>query len=236
MKIWLSSIAMGAAILQTAAAAGPRGEMARAERLFLRGEFAAAAEAFAAAAAAAPARDLDPAVPLQNAGVARHRAADTDRAVADFIAATRTPDLAQQSLAYYNAGSARLLQVQQDLRQGSASNLMSRLAHAIECLEQSLLIQPGREDTRHNLEVALGHQTALLAALARLAAAMEAAGRQVADHHFAEAHETLRRVGDELAPALSLNPAEQKQFERLLERTGQISGILKAAENPDGSP
>ena len=236
MKILLSIALLTTALVTFASATEPRAENRKGERLFQQGEFATAADAFQAAAASASSQNLDPAVPLFNAGVARLRAADSEQAASGFLAATRTPDLTLQSLAYFNAGTVRLLQIQQASQAGQASNVLAQLAQSIECLEQSLMIKPGRAETRHNLEVALTYRAAILAALARLVAAMDSAGRQVAQHQFVEAHQTLQQAGNELATALPLHPDQQKQFEQLLERTGQISEILKATETGSSGP
>lgn len=236
MKIMMA-IALAVLPLRTAfAAPDARHEMQRGDRLFQKGEFSAAAGAYESAANGAGALDLDPAAPLFNSGLAKWRAGDQEAAVSAFLAATRTPDLKLQRDAFYNAGTARLLHVQQNLQHGSASNVLDHLAQAIDGLDRALLLQPDRADARHNLEIALAYRAALLNALARLTGALSTAGRQVAQHQFPEAHETLAQAGKELAHALPLKPDTQKKFEQLLERTGQIADILKSAGEQAVSP
>lgn len=224
---------LGAAI---AAHADPRVEMREGFRAFEKGEFAAAADAFEKAGASARESGLDPTVALFNRGVALYRQAQWDAAADAFFEARLTPNLDRQARALFNAGTARLKQVEAAIESREGRLIEQHLNEAIEWLGQSLLIRPDREDARHQLELALARQASLAMSVMELARVVQTADHLIAQHKFEEAHGLLAAARERLAPALLLPKPEVKSFEQVLERTGQIVQIIRSQQQPNRSP
>lgn len=216
-------------VLALTAFADPRAAMREGVRAFEKGEFARAAHLFEQAASNAAPSGLDPTVPLLNEGVALFRSGNYGAAADLFLQARLTPDLDRQARALYNAATARLKQVETALASGDGRDIERHLNEAIEWLSQSLIIRPDREDTRHQLEVALAHRDLLQGFLIELSVVLQTAERLLDDHRFEEAHRVLLAAKERLGPALILPKEEAKSFAQLLERTGQIVQILQTA-------
>lgn len=218
------------------ARADPRVDMREGFRAFDKGEFAAAATAFEKAGATARESGLDPTVAQFNRGVALYRQSQWDAAADAFFEARLTPDLDRQARALYNAGTARLKQVEAAIEARDGQRIEQHLNEAIEWLGQSLLIRPNREDARHQLELALARRESLAMYVMELGRVAQTADQLIAQHQFEEAHGLLAAARERLAPALLLPKPEVKSFEQMLERTGQIVQIIQSQQQPNPSP
>lgn len=215
----------------TLAHAEPRLALRQGTRAFQEAHFTNAVALFETAAKEAPTAELDPSVAQLNQGAALFRDKQVDKAYDAFMAAQRTPDLAQQGLALYNAGVCRLTQFHDGLATGNGTNLEARLNESIDLFGKSLLVAPDRADTRHNLELALARRAALTAAFAELGNVLQNADQLLTSYNFEAAHDLLTKAHERLAPILKLGRPEAKTFEQYLERSGQIVEILHPTTN-----
>lgn len=223
-------------LIATIAHADPHVAMREGFRAFEAGDFAAAASAFEQAARSARDAGLDPTVAQFNEGVALFRQSLWDAAADAFMEARLTTDLDRQARALFNAGTARLRQVEAALEAQDGRLIEKHLEESIELLSQSLLIKPDQDDVRHQLELALARRESLALFVVELGRVAEAADRLISQHRFEEAHGLLAAARERLAPALILPKPEVKSFERVLERTGQIVQILQATAQPTNAP
>ena len=76
-------------------------------------------------------------------------------AATNFAEATRSPDLALQSKAYYNRGNALVTGSASLEKQGGLDTALGSVDEAIEMYENAMTLAPGDEDAKVNYELAL---------------------------------------------------------------------------------
>ena len=117
--------------------------------------FDSAAESFERAAQSAQQDKLDASVAKYNAANAQFLMGQFGAAATNFADATRSPNLALQSRAYYNRGNALVTGSESLEKQGGLDTAMGSMDEAIEMYENAMTLSPGDEDAKVNYELAL---------------------------------------------------------------------------------
>ena len=133
----------------------PRQSMKDGTRLYQNKAFDKAAQSFDQAAQSAQNGKLDVSVAKYNAADARYRMGQFGAAATNFAEATRSPDLALQSKAYYNRGNALATASEMQEKQGGLDTAVGSIDEAIKMYENAITLAPGDEDAKVNYELAL---------------------------------------------------------------------------------
>ena len=135
--------------------APPRQSMKDGIRLYQGESYDKAVESFDRAAQSAQQDKLDPSVAKYNAANARFKLGQFGAAATNFAEATRSPDLALQSKAYYNRGNALVTSSEMTDKQGGIDMAIGSVDEAIEMYENAMTLAPDDEDAKVNYELAL---------------------------------------------------------------------------------
>lgn len=133
----------------------PRQSMKDGIRFYEKSTYDSAAESFDQAAQSAQRDKLDASVAKYNAANARFKIGQFGAAATNFAEATRSPDLALQSKAYYNRGNALVAGSASLEKQGGLDTALGSVDEAIEMYENAMTLAPGDEDAKVNYELAL---------------------------------------------------------------------------------
>lgn len=124
-------------------------------RFYEKSTYDSAAESFDRAAQAAQHDKLDASVAKYNAANARFKMGQFEAAATNFAEATRSPDLALQSRAYYNRGNSLVAGSKSLEQQGGLDTALDSVDEAIEMYENAMTLAPRDEDAKVNYELAL---------------------------------------------------------------------------------
>jgi Ca-activated chloride channel homolog len=124
-------------------------------RFYEAKSFDRATESFHQAAQAAQREKLDAAVAKYNAANAWLKMGQFGAATTNFGDATRSPDLALQSKAYYNRGNALMTGAESIEKQGDLDAAARSTDEAIAMYENAMTLSPADEDAKVNYELAL---------------------------------------------------------------------------------
>jgi Ca-activated chloride channel homolog len=133
----------------------PRQSMKDGLRFYESKTYDSAAGAFERAAQSAQQDKLDASVAKYNAANALYRMGQFGAASTNFADATRSPNLALQSKAYYNRGNALVSGSEKLEKQGGADSALGSMDEAIEMYENAMTLSPSDEDAKVNYELAL---------------------------------------------------------------------------------
>ena len=133
----------------------PRQDMKEGIRLYEKNTYDGAADSFHRAAQSASKDQLDVSVAKYNEANARFKLGQFGAAATNYADATRSPDLALQSKAYYNRGNALIAASEGLEKQGGLDTAAGSVDEAIEMFENAITLAPGDEDAKVNYELAL---------------------------------------------------------------------------------
>ena len=133
----------------------PRQSMKKGVRFYETQSYDRAAESFGQAAQAAQREQLDTAVAQYNAANARFKMGQFGAAATNFLNATRSPDLALQSKAYYNRGNALMSSAESIEKRDGLDTALRTMDEAIAMYENAMTLSPADEDAKVNYELAL---------------------------------------------------------------------------------
>ncbi len=133
----------------------PRQTMKDGTRFYRGQSYDKAAEAFEQAAQSAHQAKLDPSVAKYNAANARFKIGGFGAAATNYAEATRSPNLALQSKAYYNRGNALMADSELAEKQGGLDPAIGSVDEALSMYESAMTLAPGDEDAKVNYELAL---------------------------------------------------------------------------------
>lgn len=205
-------------------AMGPQDRAAEAVRagnaLYAQGAFEAALERYAEAEAALPGR---PEIAFDRA-TAWARLGESERALEHYMAALASEDPALRGAAKYGIGVVRLRQAMAPEQALGDATWQARAA--IRYLRESLELDRGREEARHNLELAW-----------RLLHGLEARAAELRQRERPEADRTTHRRGQALQDLLQNQAGEQQANPDQLEdhrpeASDQTPANFSARESP----
>lgn len=133
----------------------PRQAMKNGTRFYRGQSYDKAAEAFEQASQSAHQAKLDPSVAKYNAANARFKIGGFGAAATNYAEATRSPNLALQSKAYYNRGNALMADSELAEKQGVLDPAIGSVDEALSMYESAMTLAPGDEDAKVNYELAL---------------------------------------------------------------------------------
>jgi Ca-activated chloride channel homolog len=133
----------------------PRQSMRDGIRFYNNKTYDSAAESFERAALSAQQQKLDASVAQYNEANARFKMGQFGAATTNFSEATRSPDLALQSKAYYNRGNALVTASEGFEKQGGLDTAVGSVDEALEMYENAMALAPKDEDAKVNYELAL---------------------------------------------------------------------------------
>ncbi len=173
---------------------------------------------------------FDPARAHYNLGNTLYRLQAMEDAEKAFADATRTADISIQADAWFNLGNIFLHRAGALLESGNAAEARTAFQQAQQHFRKSLRLSPSRVDAQRNFELAQRELDRMVMMVRMIRDVVQRAGTAVDEHRYTEAASLLQQNRENFAAAFQLNEELKKQYEQMLQHSGEVAGIL--AESP----